>query len=487
MAKLWHNSARLGLTVLTLQGVLAPLALAEVITDTTPSQVEHVEALPGDGEVTLTWDAATDDDGVDGYLVYTGLKSVEANGGSYTLGSSDVGDSTTAVMDHLTNGVTYYFAVKAYDADGNESADFSKEVEATPEDGETGDFTAPTVDHVSAQSSTLVEVTFSEGVVLPEDTAGAFSLEASDGSAIEVLDSYLSEDPSTVYVVTNDQTAGAMYTLTASAMITDAAGNPISSGTSDTGVFVGSSLEKVDSTSTTSSDSSVDEDFQVETLDASEINELILHFSQEVMSADPSAFTIQAADDATQIVEVLAVSVDSDDSSVVTLVTEDMEAGLDYVLSMDDTVLNKDGAQLTGDAQTVEFTAKTIDLADVIAPEDVTDFLASITNETSVVLSWTASADTAGDLAKYLVYQSSDGGDSFGSAKTLASDKTSTDVTGLTPGATYTFKVTAVDESGNESEGELTTVTLPEAGPELLLLVPLALAGAGFVTRRKKQ
>ena len=251
MAKLSYR--RLAAAALALQLLSAPLAFAEVVNG--PSTVEHVVALPGDGEVTLTWDAATDDSGVAGYMVYTGLKSVEDNGGSYTLGSTDVGDSTSTVMKHLTNGVTYYFAVKAYDADDNTSADYSNEASATPEAAETGDFTAPTVDHVSATSSTLVEVTFSEAVTLPDDAASAFTLEASDGSAIEILDAYVSEDPSTVYVVTDTQIAGAMYTLTASATITDASGNPISSGTSDTGVFVGSSLEKA-ATPTTATDGS---------------------------------------------------------------------------------------------------------------------------------------------------------------------------------------------------------------------------------------
>lgn len=494
MAKIF--SVQVGIVgVLTLQLLAGPLALAEVVTGSSaadtgiPSTVEHVQALPGDGQVSLTWDAATDDLGVQGYSVYTGLKSVENDGGTYTLGSTDAGDTSSYVMNHLTNGVTYYFAVKAYDADGNESAAYSKEVSATPEAAQTGDFTAPTVNHVEAVSSTLVTVVFSEAVTLPTDAASAFALEASDGSAIEVLDAYLSEDPTTVYVVTGTQTAGAMYTLTASASITDKSGNPISSGTSDTGVFAGSALEKTETTTTTTTTTSAtptDDQFKVAGVDATATNELILSFSQNVLSADPSSFTIQQADDATKTIEVLAVSVDATDATKVTLITEDMQAGYDYVLTLSDKVLNADGATLSLANETVDFTAKTVDLADVIAPEDVTDFLSAIVDETSVALTWTASANSAGDLAKYLVYQSADGGVTFGDAVMVAADATGYDVSGLTPGATYTFKVTAVDATGNESDGVMTTVTLPEAGPELFVLVPMALAGAAVVRRRKR-
>jgi fibronectin type 3 domain-containing protein len=134
----------------------------------------------------------------------------------------------------------------------------------------------------------------------------------------------------------------------------------------------------------------------------------------------------------------------------------------------------------------VDFTAKTLNLADLIPPEDITNLVATLKTETSLLLSWVASEDSAGDLAEYWIYQSMDGGVSYDDAVEIDGDETEYEAMDLTAGETYTFKVTAVDASGNESEGVLTTVTLPESGPELLLLVPFALAGAGFVTRRKK-
>ena len=183
----------------------------------------------------------------------------------------------------------------------------------------------------------------------------------------------------------------------------------------------------------------------------------------------------------------MAISVNSDDLTEVTLVTEDMEPGFDYVLTMDEAVLNEGGDSLAEEERTVEFTAKTIDLEDVIAPEDITAFLSDATSEDTVLLSWEPSENSAGDLAKYLLYRSMDGGDSFNdSAVTIDSDADEYEADELTAGETYTFKVTAVDENGNESEGLMTTVTLPEAGPELLVLGLMALAGAGLATRRKK-
>lgn len=501
MANSSRTLARTLGSLVLLSVLSAPLASATTVIDLSPSVVESLAVYPGDSQVTLTWNAATDNDGVDGYTVYTGLDPYETRG-SYNLGTTDVGDTTSYVMEKLTNGMTYYFAVKAYDADGNSSASYSNEVEATPEESNTGDFTGPMVTHVEAVSSSLVQVEFSEAVSLPSDPSSAFALEASDGTFVEVLSAYVSEeDAATVFLVTNTQIAGAEYTITAGIQVEDLAGNPVSSGTSDTGRFTGSALESVpspgpddtsdsDSSGTadaSASDVTIDSGFLVEDAEATDTNALVLRFSQKVTTPEVSSFTIEMAEDASEELEVLAISVNSDDLTEVTLVTEDMEPGFDYVLTMDEAVLNEGGDSLAEEERTVEFTAKTIDLEDVIAPEDITAFLSDATSEDTVLLSWEPSENSAGDLAKYLLYRSMDGGDSFNdSAVTIDSDADEYEVDELTAGETYTFKVTAVDENGNESEGLMTTVTLPEAGPELLVLGLMALAGAGLATRRKK-
>ncbi|MFA4814857.1 MAG: fibronectin type III domain-containing protein [Candidatus Gracilibacteria bacterium] len=470
--------------VLSLAGGV--LTSAEIIdTSTLPSTVEGLAVIPGDGEVTLTWDAATDDTGVEGYYVYVGLLSVVDEGGSYTFPSSDAGNATTYTVENLSNGVTYYFAVTAYDADGNESEFYSNEVEATPESSEIADYTAPTVKSAIAVSSSLVEVQFSEVVELPSDPTSAFALTATDGTALQVIDAYLSDDPTTVFIVTGVQDPDSEYELTAGIGISDTSGNPIESGTSDTAFFTGSGVAEEEIPTLENTDNTNDT-FVVEDVDATEVNELELTFSQEVVSADVDSFKIQLADDASEEIEVLAVSIDEDDATKVTLVTEEMDAGYDYVLTMDELVFNKDGNAMTEENMSVDFTSKTLDLADLIAPEDITNLLSEVSGETSVLLTWTASMDTAGDLAEYWLRQSMDGGVTFGDALEIASSAVDYEVDDLTADETYTFKVTAVDGSGNESEGVLTTVTLPESGPELLVLGALSLLGAGAWNRKKK-
>ena len=73
------------------------------------------------GQVTLAWDASSGS--VAGYKVHYGTSS-----GVY---SSNINvTNTTATIAALTDGSTYYFAIKAYDSAGNESG-FSNEVSRT--------------------------------------------------------------------------------------------------------------------------------------------------------------------------------------------------------------------------------------------------------------------------------------------------------------------------------------------------------------------
>jgi hypothetical protein len=79
------------------------------------------------GSVTLSWNApSTNEDGtplngLGGYKVYYGTRSR-----TYTA-TLDIGNLTTYRINNLTDDVTYYIAVTAYDGSGNES-EYSNEV-----------------------------------------------------------------------------------------------------------------------------------------------------------------------------------------------------------------------------------------------------------------------------------------------------------------------------------------------------------------------
>ncbi|MFA6520850.1 MAG: fibronectin type III domain-containing protein [Candidatus Gracilibacteria bacterium] len=149
-----------------------------------PSDVENLKAQPGDSEVLLTWDKATDNVGVTGYKIYRGTQSVKSADSDYDLPSIPVtGNINSYGVKNLTNGQKYYFTITAKDAAGNESASYATEASATPQSGLTvsqvaDDGASPQIKEVKSEDVISVKVIFSEAVKLPmEQPASAFKIE----------------------------------------------------------------------------------------------------------------------------------------------------------------------------------------------------------------------------------------------------------------------------------------------------------------------
>lgn len=96
---------------------------------------------------------------------------------------------------------------------------------------------------------------------------------------------------------------------------------------------------------------------------------------------------------------------------------------------------------------------------------------------------WRGSANTAGDLNAYHLYESSDEGDSFVGPTALLGTIVSTTIANIPPG-TFTLRVSAVDETGNESAGIMETIILPETGAATLLL---SAAGAALYSLQRNR
>ncbi|MBI3804987.1 MAG: fibronectin type III domain-containing protein [Nitrospirae bacterium] len=102
------------------------------------------------GQAVLTWDPSPD--AVSGYKVYTGTVS-----GIY-LTAVDVGTGTTYTVPNLIDGLTYYFAVTAYDGAGNESPSSNEVSKAIPL---AIDLTPPILSSITVGSLTLNSATIS--------------------------------------------------------------------------------------------------------------------------------------------------------------------------------------------------------------------------------------------------------------------------------------------------------------------------------------
>lgn len=102
--------------------------------DPPPHPPAGVVAVPGDGEITLSWSPVLQED-IRGYLVYYGTQPGRYFGIGSEFGPSpiDVGPATSILLTGLENGTLYYFAVGAYDAAGHgSSTELSAEAAARP-------------------------------------------------------------------------------------------------------------------------------------------------------------------------------------------------------------------------------------------------------------------------------------------------------------------------------------------------------------------
>lgn len=484
---------------------LSGLAFSADTADTTvPSDVDNVVAEASDGKVILSWDLATDDVGVTGYKVYSGLTSVDEQGEKYTYGDQDVGDVVSAEIGNLENGTMYYFAVTAYDAAGNESDQYSYEVDATPEAGlgdGVDDAEAPTVVEAKAVSKVEVEVEFSEKVqLLEEHPEQAFTIENEETlEQLDVLDAVVMEDKDVdkgkeglvVKLTTAEQVKDSGYILTATIDVTDLADNPIISGTSDTALFTGTDAEPVEA------DAEGPEVVDVEYIDSTG---LLVNFNEAVvLSLNPAnhfkvtvkgALAGAAGLDVSEVVLGNNTALGLEDSSAMLKLTA-MTAGETYVVEVSG-IADEDGNPLVTDKASAEVVVPggVVDdpVDDVVVGElkEAEDFTAKVTQAedlVSVLLSWTLPVDTTSTLQK--LYKSMDGS-TYGDEASLGTSLLEHEVSaGLDAGNSYWFKLTQLDEAGNETEGVVAKVTLAETGPGVVGLVLVSLGLGRWATRKR--
>lgn len=473
-----------------------------------PDDVENVQIAVYDEAVVLSWDVATDDVGVEGYNIYYGNEPVTAESGEYTE-LIDAGDVIEYMVAPLENEETYYFAVTAYDAAGNESENYSDEVSGTPDPTygtaparftmhEAADEEPPTVTDAQAPDNETVEVVFSEGVVLPAtNPESAFTI--IDNATSEPLDIVSAEMDAedtigqTVLLKTTTQEPGAEYVLTAGIQIEDTAGNPIVSGTSDTAAFIGSVVEPGEDITDDLPDDDLIPPMVVSAASLDNTTVQVIFSEEIILSSDPeNNFFIAEADNALNTLDIVGIELDPS-GSMVTITTEPQENIMYSIIVTD--VIDENGNEIDETQNTAMFEGGMIPETDeeeeedmdelpalALSPENVRNLVATIVREIVVSLTWELPDDQS--IADLILYKSVDGGDTYDSGTSLGPDREEVELTGLTPGEEYYFKLTTMDAEGNESDGMITSIKLPETGMGLGLLFG---ASMGLAALRKKK
>lgn len=404
-----------------------------------PDNVSNVVATAVDAtSIGLTWDAAQDDGGglVDHYRVYYGTTSIQTVGtGDYDNEIDTPNNNTSYVATGLTPATKYYFSVTAINSADLESEAYSYEANASTmaEEVEETDITSPTVVSVIAVDNMHVRVMFSEAVQLPELLPeAAFSIEEqiNPGNTLDIASVTIDitdTDGKTVLLTTSEQKLNVNYIVTAGVGIKDVAGNPIVSGNTDSGLFSGSGI--VTEGATTATEAEPEED---------------------LAEAAPGAEAICG----NKIVE------------------EDEECD-------DGNTVSNDGCSDV-----------CVQDEDTTPPEDITNLILSFKADLEkfiIIMNWTASIDSYGDLVEQVLYQSMDRGSTYDTGTALGADSAKHELPDMEGGKEYTFKITTKDDNGNESVGVVKSIRLPQTGVGLGLMLLGSAGLAGRLLRRKKQ
>lgn len=201
-----------------------------------PSDVENLSAEAGNREIVLTWDAAEDDGFVSGYRVYYGTNPVIEADDSYEDDLYTNSAEATYVVQNLLNGVEYYFSVTAIDDDQMESINYSNEASAVPVAPVGEDMEGPKMISAVHTAPNEVTVVMSEPIA-PTDPSSFLLSNESSFEEVVIQDIVFNSENLIMKLPLNALVPGENYELIATSAVEDLAGNPVSSGITDTVVF----------------------------------------------------------------------------------------------------------------------------------------------------------------------------------------------------------------------------------------------------------
>lgn len=528
--------------------ILAGLLALPLMALAAPENVKGLSAtVESTTSIKLNWEGPSPDaEQPTGYRVYY---NSDADGGSVQNGETfayindlDTENANpTYTLTGLEPDTMYYIAVTALNAENEESEAYSLEAQGKTQAGEAqqeeenvenneeeeqeenSDNLAPMVLKVMAQDNTHVLVGFSERIVLPaSNPESAFTIteQINTNNALAVQSAQMYSDDATgktVLLETDAQIKNTNYVVTTGVSVKDQAGNPIISGASDSGLFVGTDTPQEDeNTNEETSSNQVDcgthyvNDPGKNTEGAKECFEVSFetctpatYTKVSVNNGQETEYEYKIEESGTGLCSVKTTYLKNEANPTWENKNMTCEYNNNKNLDLAETeVLNSFNSSTklgncSGDLFTIltaenenentENTNEANNASTNDAPEEVANLRLTFEQMADsmlymIGLDWTASS--AGDLFDQILYMSTDSGANYDAGKSLGKDLTNYNVNDLEGGQEYTFKLVTKDADGNLSDGIVKSLTLPDVLPESGAGMGLLLVGSGLAARR---
>ncbi len=429
--------------------------------------MRNVAATARDRAIELTWDEATDEDGVVvKYKVYYGVTSVKEEGESYDQEVDTQSDSTSFEVGNLVNNDTYYFGVTAVDDQGNESDLYSVEVSATPKSETTTAGASPILQSAVHTASNRILVVMSEPVKLADPVTEAFDLtEDATGASIPILNVQINSEQVTLIIDPSVLIVGEFYRVTATTGVTDFDNNPVSSGVVDSVEF----KAQEHFTAPPAEEKPAEE----ETLLEEDPEESLIDDKLETTPKSPNNFgsffldnSGSGSDTANFLDGLLAP-----ENSINNLETVDSEPVVKPVTQLVETPVVQNEISSLSSAP------------DLIPPQDARNINADTSNFESgeVVVSWQPAFDIDGDIKDQILYTRVGLG-TWDKGLSLGKDVSQAKIS-VQPNQNYQVRLVTVDISGNESFGapfEFSTTLSQSGGGQGTVVVLTIITILGF-------
>lgn len=402
-----------------------------------PSDVENLRAEAKDGVVKLLWDKASDSDGVIlGYKIYYGTNSVKDIDDEYAdeilTGSSDL----SYEISNLINGVQYYFSLTALDDEENESENYSIEVSAMPVSATTDN---PSVISAEQKSFTEIEVLMSKEVTVKSLTS-SFSIKEklNPTNYLDIENTKLNGKKVMLVIADGFLKPAVHYVVTATSTVEDYFGNPVSSGITDSVVFVSKSEAVMEAM-----------------LKSKEPAEVVLE--DYVFPSDEEVLFIE---------EEVSVEVDFASPTASEIIIEkESETDLEVIHN---TAFEQDKTPPLG-VQKVILDSSTLEQSGFVS------------------INWNPALDVDGDIVDQIIYTKEEGGewdDGYSVGKETSSIELEVD-----ENTNYEVKIVTLDSSSNQTDGEVlafsTKLMQTGSGTVISFMMAFILSGLYFVSRRR--
>lgn len=200
-----------------------------------PDEVQNVVPTPGINQVTLTWDEASDPDGVvNEYKLYYGKNAVRDEEDSYE-DEKIIGKVTEYTVENLEGGTKYFFAITAIDDEQMESLTYSSEVSTTPTAPEAG---AIQLLDIRQNWDNEVQLEMSEKIFFAGNPVTAFSVfDKETGGTLGISEIQVLEKQ-VILILVEDFVPGETYQIVATSEVQNINGLSITEGSMDSIEFV---------------------------------------------------------------------------------------------------------------------------------------------------------------------------------------------------------------------------------------------------------